>query len=164
MPWLPGATLFVDIGVPVATGLHQVDNPAIDAEGRVYVTYSGARGQQAPVSIFRIAPGGPREAVRDGHRQRDLDGVRPRSAGSTCRAASTGPSIACSNDGQYEVVASDLGLACGLAFAPDGTMLVGDRSGTIFHIDGKGRTASWRRSRPASQPFIWRWARTMIST
>jgi sugar lactone lactonase YvrE len=43
-------------------------------------------------------------------------------------------------DGRHEVVASDLGLACGLAFAPDGTMFVGDRSGTIFHIDPKGRT------------------------
>ena len=41
-------------------------------------------------------------------------------------------------DGRYEVMASDLGLACGLAFAPDGTLFVGDRSGTIFHIDRKG--------------------------
>jgi sugar lactone lactonase YvrE len=61
VPWLPGATLFVAIGAPLATGFHHVDSPAVDAEGRVYVTYSGARGQQAPVSIFRIAPGGPRE-------------------------------------------------------------------------------------------------------
>jgi sugar lactone lactonase YvrE len=45
-------------------------------------------------------------------------------------------------DGRHEVVASDLGLACGLAFAPDGTMFVGDRSGTIFHIDPKGRTGT----------------------
>lgn len=44
-------------------------------------------------------------------------------------------------DGRYEVAASDLGLACGLTFAPDGTMIVGDRSGTLFHIDGKGRMA-----------------------
>jgi sugar lactone lactonase YvrE len=43
-------------------------------------------------------------------------------------------------DGRREVMASDLGLACGLAFAPDGTLFVGDRSGSVFHIDGKGRT------------------------
>jgi sugar lactone lactonase YvrE len=52
-------------------------------------------------------------------------------------------------DGRTEVVASDLGLACGLAFAPDGTLFVGDRSGTIFHIDGKGRTETLA-SLPAS--------------
>jgi sugar lactone lactonase YvrE len=46
------------------------------------------------------------------------------------------------DDGRYEVMASDLGLACGLAFAPDGTLFVGDRSGTIFQIDGQGRTAT----------------------
>ena len=35
---------------------------------------------------------------------------------------------------------SDLGVATGLAFAPDGSLFVGDRSGTIFRIDGQGRT------------------------
>src|SRR5690606_30943647 len=62
VPWLPGVTLFVDVGAPLGTGLHLVDNPVVDREGRVYATYSGSRGQQVPVSIFRIAaPGGPRE-------------------------------------------------------------------------------------------------------
>jgi sugar lactone lactonase YvrE len=42
-------------------------------------------------------------------------------------------------DGQHEVMASELGLACGLAFAPDGTLLVGDRSGSILHVTGPGR-------------------------
>ena len=107
--------------------------------GRVYVTYSGSRGQQSPVSDFPgQPPGGPREPFVTRHRQRHVDGVRARSAGSTCRAASTAPSIASSKTASYEVVASDLGLACGLAFAPDGTLFVGDRSGTIFHIDRKG--------------------------
>jgi sugar lactone lactonase YvrE len=140
VPWLPGATLYVDIGVLLATGFHQVDNPAIDAEGRVYVTYSGARGQKAAVSIFRVAPGGPREAFVSGIVNATSmafgpDGrlyVSSRFDGTVYRVF---------EDGQYEVAASDLGLACGLAFAPDGTMLVGDRSGTLFHIDQKGRTA-----------------------
>ncbi len=46
------------------------------------------------------------------------------------------------DDGKYEVIASDLGLACGLAFAPDGTLFVGDRSGTIFHIARDGTTTT----------------------
>jgi sugar lactone lactonase YvrE len=139
VPWLSGTTLFVDVGVQVATGVHQVDNPAIDATGRIYVTYSGTRGQQAPVSVFRIAPGGTREAfVADivnvtsmAFDRLNRLHVSSRFDGSVYRV---------SDDGQYEVVASDLGLACGLAFASDGSMLVGDRSGTIFHVDDKGRT------------------------
>jgi sugar lactone lactonase YvrE len=37
---------------------------------------------------------------------------------------------------------TDLGIACGLAFAPDGMLFVGDRSGTIFKVspDGRART------------------------
>jgi hypothetical protein len=139
VPWLPGATLYVDIGVPLATGFHQVDNPAIDREGRVYVTYSGSRGQQAPVSVFRVKdPGGPREPFITGIVNATSlafgpDGrlyISSRFDGTVYRVL---------DDGETEVVASDLGLACGLVFAPDGTIFVGDRSGTIFHIDGKGR-------------------------
>lgn len=143
VPWLPGATLYVDVGVELATGLHQVDNPAIDSQGRVYVTYSGSRGQEAPVSVFRVsAPGGPREPLvmgivnvtsmafgPDGHLY-----LSSRFDGTVYRVF---------DDGRYEVMASDLGLACGLAFAPDGTLFVGDRSGTIFHIDHKGRTETF---------------------
>lgn len=140
VPWLPGATLFVDVGAVLATGLHQVDNPAVDRDGRVYVTYSGSRGQQAPVSIFRVnEPGAPREPFVSGivnatsmaFGPDDRLYVSSRFDGTVYRVM---------DDGRTEVVASDLGLACGLAFAPDGTLFVGDRSGTIFHIDGKGRT------------------------
>jgi sugar lactone lactonase YvrE len=141
VPWLPGATLFVDIGTPIATGFHQVDNPAIDAEGRIYVTYSGPRGQDAPVSVFRIAGGGAREPFVSGivnvtSLQFGPDGllyVSSRFDGTVYRVF---------HDGRHEVAASELGLACGLAFAPDGTLLVGDRSGTIFHVDEKGRSRS----------------------
>ena len=51
----------IELGVAIATGLHQVDNPLIDRAGNVYLTYSGSRGQQVPVSIFRVAPNGVRE-------------------------------------------------------------------------------------------------------
>ena len=140
VPWLPGATLFVDVGTLVATGLHQVDNPAIDRHGRVYLTYSGSRGQQAPVSIFRVTrSGGPREPFVTG-----IVNATSMAFGPDERlyvsSRFDGTVYRVSDGGDTEVVASDLGLACGLAFAPDGTLFVGDRSGTIFHIDGKGRT------------------------
>ena len=38
------------------------------------------------------------------------------------------------DDGSHEQVASELGVACGLAFDDDGWMYVGDRSGTIFRV------------------------------
>ena len=47
------------------------------------------------------------------------------------------------DDGRYEVMASDLGVACGLAFGSDGSLFVGDRSGTVFRIDRKGRTETF---------------------
>lgn len=149
VPWLPGATLFVDVGVPLATGLHQVDNPAVDRHGRIYVTYSGSRGQQAPVSVFRITDAsGPREPFVTGivNATSLLFGpderlyVSSRFDGSVYRVF---------DDGHYEVAASDLGLACGLAFAPDGSLLVGDRSGTIFQVGRNGR-ASTLAALPAS--------------
>src|SRR5512140_91857 len=56
----------VEIGAAVATGLHVVDNPAIDAAGRVYSTYSGTRGQRVPVSIFRVGAPGAREPFVSG--------------------------------------------------------------------------------------------------
>ena len=51
---VPGTTLYARVGGLMATGLHQVDNPVFGADGALYVTYSGTRGQDATVSIFRM--------------------------------------------------------------------------------------------------------------
>ena len=134
---LPHATLFVAIGTVWATGLHHVDNPVFDASGNLFVTYSGVRGQEAPVSIFRVTPGGTRETFvsgivnptsmafgPDGHLY-----VSSRFEGAVYRVGDAG---------SHEQVASDLGVACGLAFDDDGWMYVGDRSGTVFRVrDGR---------------------------
>ena len=60
------AAAAVQIAAPFATGLHQVDNPAFDREDNLYLTYSGTRGQQVPVSIFRVRPNGTRETFSSG--------------------------------------------------------------------------------------------------
>ena len=146
--WLPGATLYARVGALLATGLHQVDNPAFAADGNLYVTYSGTRGQEATVSIFRVTPAGAREPFvhglvnptslalgPDGHLY-----VSSRFEGRVYRVL---------DDGHYEVVASDLGVACGLAFDAEGALYVGDRSGTIFRINKRGRTETFA-SVPAS--------------
>src|ERR1700681_3811839 len=42
------------LGVQIADNLHPVGNPAVDAEGNVYVTFSGQRGQKVPVSLYKV--------------------------------------------------------------------------------------------------------------
>ena len=137
-----GETALVDIAAPFATGLHQVDNPVFDREGNMYVTYSGTRGQEVPVSIFRVRPSGTRETFSSGivnptSMAMDPEGrlyVSSRFEGTVYRVAP---------DGTHEPFATDLGVACGLAFAPDGTLFVGDRSGTIFRVDRAGKAMTF---------------------
>src|SRR5215470_1334378 len=38
----------------IQENLHPVGNPALDAEGNIYVTFSGPRGQKVPVSVYKI--------------------------------------------------------------------------------------------------------------
>ena len=64
-------------------------------------------------------------------------------------------------DGSTEIVVRELGVACGIAFGSDGTMFVGDRSGTIFRV---GSSTRWRPSRPCRRAWrrsTWRWGRTI---
>ena len=44
----------IKVAAPIAENLHPVTNPALDAEGNIYVTFSGSRGQKVPVAIFKI--------------------------------------------------------------------------------------------------------------
>ena len=43
-----------------------MDNPVFDRDGNLYVTYSGTRGQEVPVSIFKVRPNGTRETFSSG--------------------------------------------------------------------------------------------------
>src|SRR5437764_5557821 len=42
------------VAVPVAENLHPVTNPALDAQGNIYSTVSGTRGQKVAVSVYKI--------------------------------------------------------------------------------------------------------------
>ena len=50
----------LDVGTPLATGLHQVDSPVFGGDGTLYVSFSGTRGQRVPVSVFRVTGEGRR--------------------------------------------------------------------------------------------------------
>jgi sugar lactone lactonase YvrE len=53
-------------------------------------------------------------------------------------------------DGKASLYASDLGVACGLAFGPDGSLYVGDRSGSILVVEEGGGKARSIASLPPS--------------
>lgn len=135
----------VTIGRLAASGLHQVDSPVCDAAGRIYVTYSGARGEQVPVSIFRVTPEDAREPFASDIANPTSLAIGPDGA-LYVSSRFDGIVSRIFEDGAHEVVATDLGVACGLAFAADGALLVGDRSGAIV------RVRHGRRERLATLP------------
>jgi sugar lactone lactonase YvrE len=150
--WLPGATLFARVGSLVATGVHQVDNPIFGADGNLYTTYSGTRGQEATVSIFRITRGGAREPFVHGLVNPTSMAVGPDGL-LYVSSRFEGRIYRVYNDGKCEIIASDLGVACGLAFGADGSLYVGDRAGTIFRIDRSGRTETFATVPPSVAAF-----------
>jgi len=147
-----GETLFIDIAAPFATGLHQVDNPVFDRDGNLYVTYSGTRGQQVPVSIFKVRPNGTRETFSSGIVNATSMAIDPEGR-LYVSSRFEGTVYRVDEDGSFEPFATDLGVACGLAFAEDGTLFVGDRSGTLFRVDRKGKAASFASIPPSVAAF-----------
>src|SRR5947199_8595096 len=137
-----GETALIEVAAPFATGLHQVDNPVFDRDGNLYVTYSGTRGQQVPVSIFRVRPNGTRESFSSGIVNPTSMAIDP-SGRLYVSSRFEGTVYRVTDDGSTQAFANDLGVACGLAFAGDGTLFVGDRSGTIFRVDHAGRATTF---------------------
>jgi sugar lactone lactonase YvrE len=130
---VPGETVYLSIGAVWATGLHQVDNPVFDRAGNLFVTYSGSRGQEAPVSVFRVTPAGTREPFVSGIVNATSMAVGP-DEHLYVSSRFEGAVYRINDDGSHEQIASDLGVACGLTFDAEGRMYVGDRSGTIFRV------------------------------
>lgn len=142
----------LDVGAPLATGVHQVDSPAFGPDGTLYVTFSGTRGQRVPVSVFRVADDGEKTPFLTGLANAtsmafDARGalhVTSRLDGCVYRASAAG---------ETEVVARELGTACGIAFGSDGTMFVGDRSGTVFRIGSGSRVVPFASLPPSIAAF-----------
>jgi sugar lactone lactonase YvrE len=123
----------VHVAAPVAESLHPVANPALDADGNIYVTFSGSRGQKVPVAIYRIddfhtARPFVMEMMNPTGMAFGHDGslyVSSRYDGTVYRV---------SKGGAMTSYAEGMGVATGIAFDRDGCLYVGDRSGTIFKI------------------------------
>ncbi len=144
---------YITVARKLAGDLHPVANPAFDPDdGALFVTRSGSRGEELPVTLFRI----------------DISGDVSEYSGDI--ANPTG--IAFSPDGQMFVTsrlegtvykinpfkeavafARNLGVATGIAFDQDGLMHVGDRTGTIFKVNGIGEERAWTQLEPSVSAF-----------
>lgn len=143
----------LNVARKLAGDLHPVANPAFDPDdGALFVTRSGSRGEELPVTLFRI----------------DLSGEVSEYSGDIPNP--TG--IAFGQDGQmfvtsrlegvvYKVTpfkeavafARNLGVATGIAFDSEGVMYVGDRTGTIFKVNGIGEERTWAQVEPSVSAF-----------
>lgn len=140
-------------GRKLAEDLHPVTNPAFDPDdGSLYVTRSGSRGQHYPISIFRIDTNGeladfsgditnPTGIAFD---QSGQMFVTSRLDGTVYRLTAFKEAV---------VFARNLGVATGLAFDREGEMYVGDRTGTIYRINGIGEEKAWAQLEPSVSAY-----------
>lgn len=144
---------YLTVGKKLAGDLHPVANPAFDPDdGALFVTRSGSRGEELPVTLFRI----------------DISGDVSEYSGDV----SNPTGIAFSPDGQmfvssrlegvvYKInpfkeavpFARNLGVASGIAFDNNGLMYVGDRTGTIFTVNGIGEERAWTQIEASVSAF-----------
>jgi len=123
----------VSIGVQIADNLHPIANPAVDAYGNTYVTFSGNRGQRVPVSLYKITANySVKPFVTSLVNPSGLAVDRAGNLFVSCRNDGTIHRI--SPDGRAEQWIEGMGVATGIAFDRSENLYVGDRSGTIFKI------------------------------
>jgi sugar lactone lactonase YvrE len=122
-----------DIGVQVADGLHPVANPAIDAFGNIFSTFSGSRGQKVPVAVFKLDLNfNLRPFIND---LMNATGLAFDSQGMLYTSSrNDGVVYQVTPTGNMSVFVEGMGVATGLAFDGEQNLYVGDRSGTIFKI------------------------------
>jgi sugar lactone lactonase YvrE len=137
----------------LADDLHIVANPAFDLDdGSLYVTRSGSRGQELPVTIFRIDTNGELsdfsgDIVNPTGIAFDRSGqmfVTSRMDGNVYRVTPFKEAV---------TFAKNLGVATGLAFDHEGRMYVGDRTGTIYRVNGIGEEKPWAQLEPSVSAY-----------
>src|SRR5437764_1533127 len=123
----------LNVAVIVAENLHPVTNPAVDAEGNIYATFSGSRGQKVPVSIYRIdADYNVKPFVSE---MMNATGVAfDRQGQMYVSSRYDGTVYKVAPNGTMSAYAEGMGIATGIAFDREENLYVGDRSGTIFKI------------------------------
>jgi hypothetical protein len=123
----------IAVGMQIADNLHPVGNPAVDANGNIYVTFSGPRGQRVPVSLYKITANyNIKPFVTSLINPSGLAVDRAGNLFVSCRNDGTIHRV--TPDGRTEQWIEGMGIATGIAFDREQNLYVGDRSGTIFKI------------------------------
>ncbi len=142
--------LQANIAVPMVEDLHMISNPAVDADGNLFAMVSGPRGEQVPVSIFRVA-----RDLQVAPFVRDLMNVSALAFDRTgylyASSRSEGTIYRISPEGAISTFAEGMGIATGIAFGPDGSLFVGDRSGTIFKLSAGGKLSTGGSTGPGGK-------------
>lgn len=121
----------------LAENLHPVANPAVDRNGAIYTTVSGSKGQQVPVSIYRILPHGEVEPFASGIANATALAFAP-DGDLYVSSRHTGKILRVNANGTVSSVAENLGIVTGLAFDSRGRLHAGDRRGTIYQLTNSG--------------------------
>ncbi|MFN2492711.1 MAG: gluconolaconase [Pyrinomonadaceae bacterium] len=141
------------VGKRLAEDLHPVANPAFDPDdGSIFVTRSGSRGEQLPITLFRIDPNG--ELTEFSGDITNPTGIAFDSTGQmfvTSRLDGTVYRITPFKEAVP--FARNLGVATGIAFDRSDTMYVGDRTGTIYKVNGIGEESPWSKIEPSVSAY-----------
>jgi len=123
----------IKVASAIADNVHPVTNPALDREGNLYVTFSGPRGQKAPVSIFKIDTNyAVTPFLTDMMNATAIAFDREGKMYVSSRHDETIYQVA--PNATVSSYAEGMGVATGIAFDRDENLYVGDRSGTVFKI------------------------------
>jgi len=109
----------LEVGHIFASDLHPVGNPVVDSTGNIYVTFSGARGEDVPFGVFKISPQGHKEPFLG-----DIQNPTGLAIGPDqhlyISSRHTGAVYRSTFDKQVEKFAEGLGIASGMAFDSEG--------------------------------------------
>jgi sugar lactone lactonase YvrE len=143
----------INVAKRLAEDLHLVANPAYDPDdGSLFVTRSGARGEQLPVTLFRVDANG--ESTEFSGDITNPTGIAFDSTGQIFVTSRMDGSVYRITPFKEAVpFARNLGVATGIAFDGSDTMYVGDRTGTIYKVNGIGEESVWAQLEPSVSAY-----------
>ncbi len=144
-----------EIGNFGTNGLHMVGNPAIDPkDNSVYLTQSGGRGQELENTMYKLDSLGSLEEL-------PLEIKNPTGLVFDNRGKllvsnrADGEVYQVNHSDEFIPIATDMGVATGLAVNEKGDLFVGDRSGSIYKVDmgALGSSETWAILEPSVSAY-----------
>lgn len=142
----------ITVGRLLATDLHSVANPAVDTDDRIYVTFSGNRGEKVPFSVFVVSEDGSKNPFLAEILNPTGLAVGP----DEClyiTSRFTGTAYRSTLDKRVEKYADNLGMATGIVFDSKGNLFVGDRGGVIHKVNEEGHVSVFAKLEPSISAY-----------